>query len=107
MLRLEAARAHPSQQSGEVDRELDVLPSAAHPADQVLVLLRPGVVKRRAATGVDAPELAVAYFVVGLELLAIAAVRKRYLRVSLRLSLVQVTLGGVIVAAVGVAVGHA
>ena len=41
------------------------------------------------------------------ELVLIAIVRKRFLKVSLASSLVQVTLGGVIVAAVGVAVGHA
>lgn len=51
--------------------------------------------------------LTVAYVVVSVELLVIAWVRKRYLRVSLTESLVQVTLGGLIVAAVGVAVGHA
>ena len=37
----------------------------------------------------------------------IAIVRRRFLKVSLASSLVQVTLGGVIVSAVGVAVGHA
>ena len=51
--------------------------------------------------------LAVAYVVVSCELLVIAWVRKRFLHVSLTSSLVQVTLGGVIVACVGVAVGHA
>ena len=51
--------------------------------------------------------LTVAYVVVAVELLVIAWVRKRYLQVSLTESLVQVTLGGLIVAAVGVAVGHA
>jgi erythrin-vacuolar iron transport family protein len=51
--------------------------------------------------------LAVAYVVVSCELVVIAIVRKRFLKVSLASSLVQVTLGGVIVAAVGVAVGHA
>jgi erythrin-vacuolar iron transport family protein len=51
--------------------------------------------------------LAVAYVVVGCELVVIALVRKRYLRVSLTSSLVQVTLGGILVAAVGVIVGHA
>jgi len=51
--------------------------------------------------------LTVAYVVVALELLAIAWVRKRYLGVSLTGSLLQVTLGGVVVAAVGVALGHA
>jgi hypothetical protein len=40
-------------------------------------------------------------------LLAIAWVRKHFQHVSFRVSLVQVTIGGIIVAAVGVAVGHA
>jgi VIT1/CCC1 family predicted Fe2+/Mn2+ transporter len=51
--------------------------------------------------------LTVAYVVVAIELLVIAFVRKRFLQVSLTESLVQVTLGGVVVALVGVAVGHA
>ena len=51
--------------------------------------------------------LTVAYVVVAFELVAIAWVRKRFLKVSMRLSLVQVTLGGVIVALVGVLLGHA
>ncbi|MDX6633170.1 MAG: erythrin-vacuolar iron transport family protein [Solirubrobacterales bacterium] len=51
--------------------------------------------------------LAVAYVVVSFELVAIALVRKRYLQVSLTQSLIQVTLGGAIVAGVGIAVGHA
>ena len=51
--------------------------------------------------------LAVAYVVVGCELLAIAWVRKRYLNVPLGRSLIQVTLGGALVAFVGFAVGHA
>ena len=51
--------------------------------------------------------LSVAYVVVTCELVAIALVRKRFLKVSLASSLVQVTLGGIVVAAVGVAVGHA
>lgn len=50
--------------------------------------------------------LGIAYVVVGFELVAIAFVRKRYLRVSLTRSLLQVTLGGVIVSVVGVLVGH-
>ena len=50
--------------------------------------------------------LTVAYIVVSCELVVIALVRKRFLKVSLTGSLVQVTLGGVLVAAVGVAVGH-
>jgi VIT1/CCC1 family predicted Fe2+/Mn2+ transporter len=50
--------------------------------------------------------LTVAYIVVSFELIVIALVRKRFLKVSLTSSLVQVTLGGVLVAAVGVAVGH-
>jgi VIT1/CCC1 family predicted Fe2+/Mn2+ transporter len=51
--------------------------------------------------------LTVAYIVVSCELVVIALVRKRFLKVSLTSSLVQVTLGGVLVAAVGVGVGHA
>ena len=51
--------------------------------------------------------LAVAYPVVGAELVAIAWIRKRFQNVSLRLSLIQVTVGGAMVAAVGFIVGHA
>ena len=51
--------------------------------------------------------LAVAYPVVACELLAIAWVRRRFLRVPLTHSLVQVTLAGAMVAAVGVVVGQA
>ena len=51
--------------------------------------------------------LTIAYIVVAVELVAIAWVRKRFLNVALRTSLIQVTLGGIIVAAVGVIVGHA
>src|SRR3954468_2346973 len=51
--------------------------------------------------------LAVAYPVVGTELLLIAWIRKRFQKVSFRVSLLQVTLGGITVAAVGAAVGHA
>jgi VIT1/CCC1 family predicted Fe2+/Mn2+ transporter len=50
--------------------------------------------------------LKVAYAVVACELVAIAWLRKRYLRVPLGASLFQVTLGGMVVAAVGIAVGH-
>jgi VIT1/CCC1 family predicted Fe2+/Mn2+ transporter len=50
--------------------------------------------------------LTVAYVVVAIELVVIALVRKRYLHVSLASSLIQVTLGGMIVAGVGIAVGH-
>ena len=42
-----------------------------------------------------------------IELFVIALVRKRFLKVSLPVSFVQVTLGGLLVAFVGVAVGHA
>lgn len=49
--------------------------------------------------------LAVAYVVVACELVAIAWIRRRWLDVSLATSLVQVTLGGATVAAVGVAIG--
>ena len=51
--------------------------------------------------------LPVAYAVVAVELVAIAWVRRRYLSVSLTRSLIQVTLGGTLVAVVGVMVGHA
>ena len=51
--------------------------------------------------------LTLAYVVVSIELVVIAIVRKRYLRVSLASSLFQVTLGGAVVAIVGVIVGHA
>jgi VIT1/CCC1 family predicted Fe2+/Mn2+ transporter len=51
--------------------------------------------------------LAIAYAVVACELVAIAWVRKRYLDVSLHQSLIQVTMGGMIVAAVGIVVGQA
>jgi VIT1/CCC1 family predicted Fe2+/Mn2+ transporter len=51
--------------------------------------------------------LAVAYPVVGAELILIAWVRKRFQNVGLTQSLIQVTLGGVLVAAVGYIVGHA
>ena len=51
--------------------------------------------------------LMVAYVVVAIELVAIALVRRRFMSVPLPVSLVQVTLGGVLVAVVGVLVGHA
>src|SRR5262249_22136292 len=51
--------------------------------------------------------LAAAYPGVAAGLVTIALIRRRFLRVPLRLSLVQVTLGGVVVAAMGVLVGHA
>jgi erythrin-vacuolar iron transport family protein len=51
--------------------------------------------------------LAVAYPVVAAELVAIAWVRRRFLQVPLTHSLMQVTLAGVMVAGVGVAVGQA
>ena len=51
--------------------------------------------------------LTVAYVVVTIELLLIAWIRKRFLQVSLTRSLIQVTLGGALVAAVGVIIGSA
>jgi erythrin-vacuolar iron transport family protein len=51
--------------------------------------------------------LAIAYPVVAAELVAIAFIRKRFQHVSLSRSLIQVTAGGIVVAAVGIAVGHA
>src|SRR3954447_12504458 len=50
--------------------------------------------------------LAVAYGVVAFELVAIAWVRLRFMRVRLSESLIQVTLSGILVAIVGVALGH-
>jgi erythrin-vacuolar iron transport family protein len=51
--------------------------------------------------------LVVAYVVVAIELVAIAWIRKRFMRVSLASSLIQVTLGGAIVAGVGFVLGQA
>lgn len=51
--------------------------------------------------------LTVAYIVVSFELVAIAFIRRRFLKVSLASSLIQVTFGGAIVAGVGILVGHA
>ena len=51
--------------------------------------------------------LTIAYAVVSVELVAIAWVRKRFMKVSMRLSLVQVTLGGIVISLVGVLLGHA
>jgi erythrin-vacuolar iron transport family protein len=51
--------------------------------------------------------LLVAYVVVSVELVTIAFVRKRFLKVPLTQSLVQVTMAGAMVAGVGIAVGHA
>jgi erythrin-vacuolar iron transport family protein len=51
--------------------------------------------------------LTVAYVVVAFELVLIAWIRKRFLAVSLARSLVQVTLGGALVATVGVVIGSA
>ena len=50
--------------------------------------------------------LAIAYAAVAAELVAIAVIRKRFLQVSMAHSLVQVTLGGAVIAGVGVLVGH-
>src|SRR5437016_10577065 len=51
--------------------------------------------------------LVLAGIVVAVELATIAVIRRRYLKVSMRTSLVQVALGGVLIVAVGVALGHA
>lgn len=51
--------------------------------------------------------LAIAYPVVAVELVLIAWIRKRFQHVSLRTSLVQVTLGGIVIATVGFLIGHA
>lgn len=51
--------------------------------------------------------LVVAGVVVAFELIAISVIRKRFLAVSLRTSLVQVALGGALIVAVGVLLGSA
>jgi hypothetical protein len=51
--------------------------------------------------------LAVAGVVVAIELLTISLVRRRFLAVSLRASLLQVALGGALIVAVGVLLGSA
>jgi VIT1/CCC1 family predicted Fe2+/Mn2+ transporter len=51
--------------------------------------------------------LTVAYITVATELVAIAVIRKRFLEVSLSSSLIQVTIGGLIVAITGAAIGQA
>lgn len=51
--------------------------------------------------------LAVAGVVVAIELITISLIRKRFLAVSLRTSLLQVALGGVLIVAAGVVLGSA
>lgn len=51
--------------------------------------------------------LLVAGIVVAIELIAISLIRKRFLSVSLRTSLLQVALGGVLIVAAGVVLGSA
>ncbi len=51
--------------------------------------------------------LVVAGIVVAIELITISLIRKRFLSVSLRTSLLQVALGGVLIVAAGVALGSA
>ena len=51
--------------------------------------------------------LVVAGIVVAIELTAISLIRKRFLSVPLRLSLLQVALGGVLIVAAGVLLGNA
>jgi VIT1/CCC1 family predicted Fe2+/Mn2+ transporter len=51
--------------------------------------------------------LIVAGIVVGIELITISLIRKRFLNVSLRVSLLQVALGGALIVAVGVGLGSA
>lgn len=51
--------------------------------------------------------LAVAGVVVAFELIAISLIRKRFMAVSLRVSLLQVALGGVLIVAAGVLLGNA
>src|ERR687890_537879 len=80
---------------------------SASDRDRLLQVVQPGLIGLIDGTiSTLAPIFASAYVVVACELVVIAIVRKRYLHVSLTSSLVQVTLGGIVVAAVGVAVGH-
>jgi hypothetical protein len=51
--------------------------------------------------------LAVAGVVVAIELTTISLVRKRFMDVPLRISLVQVALGGALIVAAGVGLGNA
>jgi VIT1/CCC1 family predicted Fe2+/Mn2+ transporter len=51
------------------------------------------------------PALVVAGIVVAIELTAIAIIRKRYLAVPLRTSVVQVALGGILITTVGLVLG--
>ena len=51
--------------------------------------------------------LKLAYVVVAIELITIAWVRRRFLQVPLHRSLIQVTMGGFIVAGLGALIGHA
>lgn len=51
--------------------------------------------------------LKVAYVVVAMELITIAWVRRRFLQVPLHRSLIQVTMGGFVVAGLGALIGHA
>lgn len=51
--------------------------------------------------------LAVAGVVVGFELTAISLIRKRFMSVPLRISLIQVALGGALIVAAGVLLGNA
>jgi len=51
--------------------------------------------------------LKLAYVVVAIELITIAWVRRRFLQVPLHRSLIQVTMGGFVVAGLGALIGHA
>jgi hypothetical protein len=51
--------------------------------------------------------LVVAGIVVGIELITISLIRKRFLQVPLRVSLLQVALGGALIVAAGVLLGNA
>lgn len=48
-----------------------------------------------------------AYIMIALELFGIAWIRKRYMDIPIKVSLIQVTLGGIIIAIVGFTIGHA
>jgi VIT1/CCC1 family predicted Fe2+/Mn2+ transporter len=131
----ESGRVRGSGRRARVDRRVEILGPAAGAADHMVVVLdarvvdgsitgRGSAITRGLITGVATfvggvahalpflisdvdTALSIAYPVVGAELLLIAWIRKRYQQVSLRQSLIQVTLGGALVAGVGIALGHA
>lgn len=50
--------------------------------------------------------LAIAYVIIAIELVGIAWIRKKFLKIALPQSFVQITLGGLLIVAVGILLGH-